>query len=113
LRSKKLSYRDKIKLCLYFTEIKEIFRTYDENIAMERLESLLDEYDDVPCVLQGYIRKKILPDFERLTQFMRDPFVSRTTCSKIEDFWHAKLRLSKSRRELLSSGRPRSDKEEI
>ena len=59
LRSKKASYRDKIKLCIYFTDIKNIFRTYDENVAIERLERLLDEYDDIPRLLRGYIRKKI------------------------------------------------------
>jgi transposase-like protein len=86
LRSKKASYRDKIKLCFYFTDIKNIFRTYDENVAIERLEKLLDEYDDVPRVLQGYIRKKILPDFERLTLFMRDGFVSKTT-NPVENYY--------------------------
>ena len=50
-----------------------------EYIAMERLERLLDKYDDVPPLLQGYIRKKILPDFERLTHFMRNLSISRTT----------------------------------
>ena len=50
------------------------------------MESLFDKYDDVPRVLQGYIQKKILPDFERLTQFMRDPFVSRTT-NPVENYY--------------------------
>lgn len=86
LRSKKASYRDKIKLCLYFTDIKNIFRTYDENVAIERLEKLLDEYDDIPRVLRGYIQKKILPDFERLTLFMRDGFVSKTT-NPVENYY--------------------------
>ena len=86
LRSKKASYRDKIKLCLYFTDIKNIFRTYDENVAIKRLEKLLDEYDDIPRVLRGYIRKKILPDFERLTQFMRDGLVPRTT-NPVENYY--------------------------
>ena len=86
LRSKKASYRDKIKLCLYFTDIKNIFRTYDENVAIERLEKLLDEYDDIPRVLREYIRKKILTDFERLTLFMRDGFVSKTT-NPVENYY--------------------------
>ena len=50
-----------------------------EYIAMERLERLLDKYDDVSPLLQGYIRKKTLPDFERLTHFMRNLSISRTT----------------------------------
>jgi hypothetical protein len=86
LMSKKASCRDKIKLCLYFTDIKNIFRTYDENVAIERLEKLLDEYDDIPRVLHGYIRKKILPDFDRLTLFMRDGFVSKTT-NPVENYY--------------------------
>lgn len=86
LRSKKASRRDKIKLCLYFTDIKNIFRTYDENVAIERLERLLSEYDNIPRVLQRYIRKKILPDFERLTLFMRDGCVSKTT-NPVENYY--------------------------
>ncbi|RZB30853.1 MAG: hypothetical protein AEth_00807 [Candidatus Argoarchaeum ethanivorans] len=72
LKSKAVSYRNKIKLCIYFTKIKEIFRTYDLNIAIKRLNKLLDKYDDIPRVLQKWIRKKIIPDFERLNIFMRE-----------------------------------------
>jgi hypothetical protein len=42
---------DKIKLCLYFTDIKEIFRTYDENVNIERLEGL-NEYDFSPSQIK-------------------------------------------------------------
>lgn len=86
LKSERASYQDKIRLCLYFTEIKNIFRTYDEQVATERLEKLLDEYDDIPSILRRYIRKKILPDFERLTLFMRDGSVSRTT-NPVENYY--------------------------
>jgi len=86
LKSNRASYRDKIKLCLYFTEIKNVFRTYDLRGAQERLERLLDEYDDIPVVLRRYIRKKLLPDFERLTLFMRDGLVSRTT-NPVENYY--------------------------
>ena len=41
----------------HLTDIKNIFRTYDENVAIERLETLLDEYNDIPRVLRGDIRK--------------------------------------------------------
>jgi DNA polymerase III delta prime subunit len=61
LRSKRTTYRDKIKLCLYFTEIKNIFRTYDEQVATERLEKLMDEYGDISSILRRYIRKKMHP----------------------------------------------------
>ena len=63
LRHKNVSYRDKIKLCLYFTEIKEVFRIYNEDIALKRLKRLLDNFDDILVVLQKWIVKKILPDF--------------------------------------------------
>jgi len=66
LRHKNVSYRDKIKLWLNFTEIKEVFRIYDENIALKRLKRLLDNFDDILAVLQKLIAKKILPDFNLL-----------------------------------------------
>ena len=53
---------------------------------MERLERLPDKYNEVPLLLQGFIRKKILPDFERLTQFMRDLSISRTT-NPVENYY--------------------------
>ena len=68
LRRKNVSYRDKLK-----------FRTYNDYIAIERLERLLDNFEDIPRILQIYIQKKILPDFERLTVFMRDGLISRTS----------------------------------
>ena len=78
LKSKTVSYRDKIKLCIYFTEIKEIFRIYDLSIAINRLNKLLDKHNDIPRVLQKWIQHKIIPDFERLTIFTRDRSSSRS-----------------------------------
>jgi hypothetical protein len=86
LQSKRNSYRDKIKLCIYFTAIKDIFRTDDLQVAQERLERLLDDYDNVPRVLRGFITGKLLPDFERLTLFMRDSLVSKTT-NPVENYY--------------------------
>jgi hypothetical protein len=63
LQSKEVSYREKIKWCLYFTAIKNVFRTDDLQVAQERLERLLDDYDNIPRGLRGYITGKILPDF--------------------------------------------------
>ena len=79
LKSKKEVYRDKIRLCMYFTDIKNVFRVYDEEIAIEMFETLLDDFDAIPSVLQKCIRKKIIPDFDRLTAFMRDGFIARTS----------------------------------
>ena len=86
LKSKTVSYRDKIKLCIYFTGIKEIFRTYDLNVAINRLNKLLDKYNDIPRVLQKWIQNKIIPDFERLTIFTRDGSTPRTN-NPVENYY--------------------------
>ncbi|MBW4256416.1 transposase [Methanobacterium sp. YSL] len=86
LKSKNVSKREKITLCLYFTDIKNIFRTYNEETSINRLETLLDKFKDIPKVLQRYLTKKILPDFQRLTHFMRSPFIQRTS-NKVENYY--------------------------
>ena len=86
LQSKRYSYRDKITFCLYFTAIKNVFRTDGPQVAQERLERLLDEYWNIPRRLRGFIAGKILPDFERLTLFMRDGLVSKTT-NPVENYY--------------------------
>lgn len=86
LKSKKATKQEKISLCLYFTELKNIFRTYNEETAIQRLKALLDKFDDIPKVLQRYLTKKILPDFQRLTHFMRSPFIERTS-NKVENYY--------------------------
>ena len=68
LKSKEVLYRDKIKLCMYFTDIKNVFRVYDEEIAMEQFETLLNDFDAIPSVLQKRITEKIIPDSGRLTR---------------------------------------------
>ncbi|HEY0196338.1 MAG TPA: ISNCY family transposase [Methanobacterium sp.] len=79
LKDKTVSKQDKIRLTLYFTEIKNIFRTFNEKTAIQRLETLLEKFTDIPQVLQRFITKKIIPDFQRLTQFMRHLYISRTS----------------------------------
>ena len=86
LKSKKVTRQEKISLCLYFTELKNIFRTYNEETAIQRLETLLEKFNDIPKVLQQYLTKKILPDFQRLTHFMRSPFIERTS-NKVENYY--------------------------
>lgn len=85
LNSKFISKSNKIRLCILFSEIKEIFRTFDLNIAIYRLNELLKKSNDVPRVFNKFI-KKIEDDLERLTLFMRDGFVSRTT-NPIENYY--------------------------
>ncbi len=89
LNSKLVSNSDKIRLCILFTEIKEIFRTFDLNIAIDRLDELLKKSYEIPEILGKFIRK-IEDDFERLTLFMRDGFVSKTT-NPIENYYRTTL----------------------
>lgn len=78
LKSKFISDRDKIQLCIIFTEIKEIFRTFDLNIAINRLEALFKRLKEIPTIFFKPIQK-IIQDFDRLTLFIRDRLVSKTT----------------------------------
>lgn len=86
LRSKRISTKSKISLCLYFTEIKNIFRTYEGKIAIQRLEELLQKFNDIPKLLQKFITKKIIPDFQRLTHYTRDPLIPRTS-NHVENYY--------------------------
>jgi len=79
LKYRTVPRQEKIRLCLYFTEIKNIFCTFDEKTAIKSLKIILEKFEDIANVLQGFIAKKILPDFQRLTQFMRHLYISRTT----------------------------------
>jgi len=89
LRSKFISNTNKIRLCILFTEIKEVFRTFDINIAIERLNRLIEKSNEIPRVINKFIQK-IEDDFERLTLFMRDGFVSRTT-NPIENYYRTTM----------------------
>jgi len=73
LKSNKTSKNEKTRLKKYFKEIRNIFDTENEETAKTRLKQLLTKFNDIPKVLQRFITKKIIPDFTRLTQFMRDP----------------------------------------
>ena len=79
LKSEEILYRDKIRLCMYFTDIKNVFRVYGEETAIELFETLLYDFDAIPSVLQKYIMEKIIPDFSRLIAFMQDGLVARTS----------------------------------
>ncbi|MCK9152629.1 IS66 family transposase, partial [Methanobacterium alcaliphilum] len=84
--SNKISKRDKKRLDKYFKEIQEIFNTNNEKVAINRLEQLLTKFNDIPKVLQRIITKKIIPDFQRLTQFMQDPNISKTN-NPVENYY--------------------------
>lgn len=89
LNSKFISNSNKIRLCILFTEIKEIFRTFNIYIAIDRLNELLKKSNEIPRVFYKFIQK-IEEDFERLTLFMIDGFVSRTT-NPIENYYRTTM----------------------
>jgi hypothetical protein len=68
----------KMSVARYLTEINNIFRTYDEEECLNRYEVLLDKYDRLPSVIIKILTKKIIPNFESLTQFTVNNFIPRT-----------------------------------
>ena len=67
LRSKKVSEDEKIRLKLYYKEIRQIFDTTNYETALNLLDKLLSNLDDIPPFLRRFITKKILPNLNRLT----------------------------------------------
>jgi transposase-like protein len=90
LRSKKISDDEKTKLKLYFKEIRKIFDTTNYETATKHLDELLRCFDDIPRILQRFITKNILPNLNRLTQFMHDPKIARTS-NYIENYYRQTL----------------------
>ena len=58
----------------------------NEETAIKRLKALLGKFDDIPKVLQRYLTKKIFPDFQRLTHFMKGHFIERKS-NKLENYY--------------------------
>jgi transposase-like protein len=90
LRSKKVSSDEKIRLKLYYKEIREIFDTTNYETSLNLLDKLISNLDDIPPFLRRFILKKILPNFNRLTQSMRDNKIARTS-NKIENYYRQTL----------------------
>ncbi len=90
LRSKKVSEDEKIRLKLYYKEIREIFDTTNYETSLNLLDKLISNLDDIPPFLRRFILKKILPNFNRLTQSMRDNKIARTS-NKIENYYRQTL----------------------
>ena len=90
LRSKKTSEYEKTRLTLYFKEIREIFDTTDYETALHLLDKILSNLDDIPKVLQRFIIKKILPNLNRLTQFMDNPNIALPS-NDIENYYRQTL----------------------
>ncbi|MEG3224632.1 MAG: hypothetical protein BME94_03655, partial [Methanobacteriales archaeon Met13] len=64
LKSDNVSNEDKTELRYYIHEIKHLFNTNVEEIATQRLEELLLEFNTIPQVLQKIIKNNIIPDFQ-------------------------------------------------
>jgi transposase-like protein len=90
LRSKKVSEDEKIRLKLYYKEIREIFDTTNYETSLNLLDKLLSNLDDISQFLKKFIIKKILPNLNRLTQFMHNPNIARTT-NRIENYYRKTL----------------------
>ncbi len=43
---------------MHFTDIKNIFRVYDEKIAIKLFETLSNDFDAIPSILQKCIMEK-------------------------------------------------------
>ncbi|NMG83622.1 MAG: hypothetical protein GIS02_05385 [Methanosarcinales archaeon] len=72
---------------MYFTNIKNVFRVYDEEIAIELFETLLNDFDAIPSILHKYVMEKIIPDFDRLIAFMHDGLIARTSNQCENYYW--------------------------
>ena len=89
-RSKKTSEDEQTRLKLYYKEIREIFNTNNYETSLNLLDKLLSNLDDIPSPLQKIITKNILPNLNRLTQFMHNPNIARTS-NYIENYYRQTL----------------------
>lgn len=69
----------KMAIVRYLTEINNIFRTFDEDECLDRYEAILDKSNILPQIIIKILLKKIIPNFESLTQFTKDNFIPRTS----------------------------------
>ena len=90
LRSKKTSEDEKTRLKKYYKEIRQIFDTTNYETATKHLKELLSCFDDIPRILKRFITKNILPNLNRLTQFMHNPNIARTS-NYIENYYRQTL----------------------
>lgn len=79
LKSKKYSKEYKIRSCLYMTEFREIFRTFEMKECKNRLYELLDKFYDLPGFLRKFIKNKVVKDFDRLVMFLDDGLIAKTS----------------------------------
>jgi len=79
-KEKQIHYNQKkIEICRILTKLKNLFWTYNEEESLKRFETLLNKSDELIIVLRTYIHKKIIPEFQRLTNYTRNNFIPRTS----------------------------------
>jgi hypothetical protein len=61
------------------TELREIFRVFDKKEAKERLENLLKKSEILPEFLKDFLNDKVVKDFDKLTVFLDDGLIPKTS----------------------------------
>jgi transposase-like protein len=79
LKSKKVSSDEKIKSCIYMSELKEIFHSWTMDEAKNKLKQIIKILNSLPEFLREIINKKIIPDFDKLTMFLEDRLIHKTS----------------------------------
>ncbi|MCC7553959.1 MAG: hypothetical protein KO202_05680 [Methanobacteriaceae archaeon] len=79
IKKNKYTTIEKIETYRILTELKNVFRTYNEEESLKRFETLLNKSKQFIKVLRTYIHKKIIPEFQRLTNYTKNNFISRTS----------------------------------
>ena len=79
LKSDEYSNSYKIRTCILVTELMEIFRVFDKEEAEKRLEILLEKSEILPDFLKDFLNDKVVKDFDKLTVFLDDGLIPRTS----------------------------------
>jgi transposase-like protein/Asp-tRNA(Asn)/Glu-tRNA(Gln) amidotransferase C subunit len=106
IKKEEYSKEDKIWFVMLFTQMKEILRNYDTEIAEQLLSDFKNQISEIPEFLKK-ITKKFLKDLKKLTTHTKHENMMRTT-GKAENFnslpqIRHKKHTSKSPRSLLYS----------
>jgi transposase-like protein len=79
LKKNKYTELEIISTLHYLTELQNVFRTYNYDECLELFEELLNKSKYFKPILIEMISEKIIPNFNRLTEYMRDNSIPRTS----------------------------------
>jgi len=79
LKSKKVSKIDKMISCRYMTEFREIFRSWTLEESKNKLDIILTKLEKMPDFLSRFIQRKVITDFDKLTNFLKDGLIPSTS----------------------------------